>query len=137
MNRPDEPPDSVHAYMRRQVRWAVPMWLILVAGIATVLITRHGPVYWIANGITGCVGALLLGTVVRAMRRLNEARVDVVFADGTHWYRSTLCRHKRHKECAATELAPGLPRRPAQCKTCASPCLCGCHTNQPSGDLQS
>lgn len=45
----------------------------------------------------------------------------------THVYYSTHCRHKRHKACAATELAPGIARRPAQCKTCAAPCICWCH----------
>jgi hypothetical protein len=57
-----------------------------------------------------------------------DAKVDVVFADGAHRYWSTHCRHDRHADCSAIELAPGVPRRPAQCKTCAAPCLCPCHS---------
>lgn len=56
-----------------------------------------------------------------------DSRADVIFADGKHRYWSTHCRHGRHDACAATELAPGVPRRPAQCKTCTAPCLCHCH----------
>lgn len=58
-------------------------------------------------------------------------RVDVVFTDGTHRYWSTHCRHDHHDTCNATELAPGVPRRPAQCKTCAAPCVCPCHEGGP------
>jgi hypothetical protein len=53
--------------------------------------------------------------------------VDVVYADGTHRYWSTHCRHGNHNACNATELVPGVPREPAQCKGCAAPCVCGCH----------
>ena len=55
------------------------------------------------------------------------AKPDVVFVDGSHRYWSTHCRHDNHGACSATELAPGVPREPAQCKTCAAPCLCHCH----------
>lgn len=58
----------------------------------------------------------------------GAAKADVVYADGTHEYWSTHCRHGNCEACAATELAPGVPRRPAQCKTCGSPCICGCHS---------
>jgi hypothetical protein len=50
-----------------------------------------------------------------------------------HYYWSTHCRHERHGDCAATELAPGVPRRPAQCKTCGSVCLCSCHEQDRHG----
>lgn len=43
-----------------------------------------------------------------------------------HYYWSTHCRHERHAECKARTLN-GLPRKPAQCKTCGSPCICWCH----------
>jgi hypothetical protein len=56
-----------------------------------------------------------------------DAKVDAVLPDGTHRYWSTHCRHDDHDACRATELAPGIPRRPAQCKGCGSPCLCPCH----------
>lgn len=61
-----------------------------------------------------------------------DSRIDVVIPDsvipeGEHRYWSTHCRHDAHDACAATELAPGVPRRPAQCKTCGSPCICSCH----------
>lgn len=67
------------------------------------------------------------------------ARIDVVLPDGTHRYWSTHCRHAPlprsepkgspdgHDACTAAELAPDVPRRPAQCKTCAAPCVCPCH----------
>lgn len=62
------------------------------------------------------------------------ARIDVVLPDGTHRYWSTHCRHAGlpfddpgHDACRATELAPGVPRQPAQCKGCGSPCICPCH----------
>lgn len=52
---------------------------------------------------------------------------DFVYADGSHTYWSTHCRHNNHDACNATSLAPGVPRRPAQCKTCGAPCICDCH----------
>ena len=62
------------------------------------------------------------------------SKIDVLHEDGTHIYWSTHCRHggedpddPYHRACTATELAPGVPRKPAQCKTCAAPCVCGCH----------
>lgn len=77
----------------------------------------------------------------------GNAKVDVILPDGTHRYWSTHCRHGNHSDCAATEIAgtttrfagssghwPGtrMERKPAQCKTCAAPCLCHCH--QPITD---
>lgn len=74
-----------------------------------------------------------------------DAKADVLFADGQHRYFSTHCRHGRHDDCSATEITgPGstrrgvlgkrvqierpvsIERKPAQCKTCASPCICPC-----------
>jgi hypothetical protein len=57
----------------------------------------------------------------------NDVKMDVIRGDGTHVYWSTHCRHDRHEDCAAIELAPGVPRSPAQCKTCSTPCICTCH----------
>lgn len=54
----------------------------------------------------------------------DKAMHDVVYPDGFHSYWSTHCRHGNHEACNATELAPGVPRRPAQCKTCGAPCAC-------------
>ena len=62
----------------------------------------------------------------------DQTQADILFADGVHWYWSTHCRHGRHRKCAATELAPGVPRLPAQCKECAAPCRCDCHHSEPS-----
>lgn len=64
---------------------------------------------------------------------VENGAIDVVYTDGTHWYWSTHCRHGRHDACNATELAPGVPRRPAQCKTCAAPCVCDCHVGGQDG----
>jgi hypothetical protein len=82
-----------------------------------------------------------------------DAKVDAVFADGSHRYWSTHCRHDRHDACSATTLTgPAttlrgvrnkrvrldrpveMERQPAQCKTCAAPCLCACHKDQRVGD---
>lgn len=68
----------------------------------------------------------------------SNAKFDVVYDNGDHMYWSTHCRHgntsppwdEPHKKCAATELAPGVPRKPAQCKTCAAPCRCECHSDR-------
>lgn len=73
----------------------------------------------------------------RADRPRLVDRVDVIKADGTHRYWSTHCRHDRHDDCSADELtgldAVGpwqstIKRQPAQCKTCAAPCIGPCHT---------
>lgn len=61
----------------------------------------------------------------------NADLIDIITADGQHTYWSTHCRHTRHRDCRATELAPGVPRKPAQCKTCGSPCICPCHLEGP------
>lgn len=62
--------------------------------------------------------------------RIDGDKVDVVYVNGTHRYWSTHCRHDRHDACKADELAPGVPRHAAQCKTCAAPCICHCHGGQ-------
>jgi hypothetical protein len=68
------------------------------------------------------------------MSEHNQTKVDVVFGtSGSHLYWSTHCRHGNHQACNATELAPGVPRRAAQCKTCAAPCICDCHSLLESG----
>jgi hypothetical protein len=51
-------------------------------------------------------------------------QADVITPDGRHFYWSTHCRHGNHEACSAVEIAPGVPRRPAECKTCGSPCRC-------------
>lgn len=68
-------------------------------------------------------------TAIRLLSRKQEltSKDDRVFSDGSHLYWSTHCRHGSHKACEATELAPGVPRKPAQCKTCGAGCICWCH----------
>ena len=65
-----------------------------------------------------------------------EQVMEAVFPgrDGPHLYLSTHCLHavldnddSLHERCNAEELAPGVPRQPAQCKHCAGECLCWCH----------
>jgi hypothetical protein len=63
---------------------------------------------------------------------------------GIHIYWSTHCRHGNHDACSATVIEGRqvgervrLPRKPAQCKTCAAPCICPCHksgTKEEDGD---
>jgi hypothetical protein len=70
---------------------------------------------------------------VRANVGQDAPRVDVVHPDGSHDYYSTHCRHDRHRDCSATEIRRGdgvVPKAPAQCKTCAAPCVCPCHQDQ-------
>lgn len=70
------------------------------------------------------------------------SKVDAVMPDGTHHYWSTHCRHDNHDACSATSMvrnrvtrgpSEAAPRpvevlkTPAQCKTCAAPCVCPCH----------
>lgn len=61
----------------------------------------------------------------------QSGKVDMILPDGTHLYWSTHCRHatdeEGHNKCQATEFAPGVERKPSQCKTCAAPCRCECH----------
>jgi len=70
----------------------------------------------------------------------HAPKADIIGADGHHWYWSTHCRHAPwprrksdeddrdgHDACQAIELAPGVTRRPAQCKTCGARCICPCH----------
>lgn len=59
-----------------------------------------------------------------------QAATDVVYSNGAHWYWSTHCRHGNHDACNSVELAPGVPRQAAQCKTCQAPCQCQCHGGQ-------
>lgn len=74
------------------------------------------------------------------------AKVDVILPDGTHRYWSTHCRHDNHDACSApsvplTLLFEGrplaeplaLPRKPAECKGCGSPCVCPCHQEKADG----
>jgi hypothetical protein len=48
-----------------------------------------------------------------------------------HVYLSTSCLHGLHNYCqSGTGKAPGgetWAKRPAQCKFCATPCVCECH----------
>jgi hypothetical protein len=70
-------------------------------------------------------------------------KLDAILPDGTHRYWSTHCRHAgpspddpRHADCSAKWLhgptvmdgvTTAIARMPAQCKTCAAPCICPCH----------
>jgi hypothetical protein len=64
------------------------------------------------------------------------AKVDTIFADGTHQYWSTWCRHGLHEKCSATYVTgeqddlgslATVRRNPAQCKGCGARCVCECH----------
>ena len=78
--------------------------------------------------------------------RVGPLQLDVLNTEtGEHRYWSTHCRHGNHEACSATEIMGPLrvgargsdgrypvtetrvPREPAQCKTCAAPCICDCH----------
>lgn len=66
--------------------------------------------------------------------------VDELFPDGEHRYWSTHCRHGHHGLCSAKRIVgakedgsgqAAIAREPAQCKTCAAPCVCPCHQVAP------
>jgi hypothetical protein len=44
-----------------------------------------------------------------------------------HRYLSTGCLHGKHDYCSNVDGIAGL-KKPAQCKFCAAPCQCSCHT---------
>jgi hypothetical protein len=68
------------------------------------------------------------------------AKIDAILADGAHRYWSTHCRHDDHEACSADTIkgidryGRGRPawigRKPAQCKHCAAPCVCPCHSEE-------
>jgi hypothetical protein len=85
----------------------------------------------------------------------HQVYIDVieVAPDGVlHTYWSTHCRHGNHEACSATlvldveplptsgplgvtdQVRRSVRRKPAQCKTCAAPCVCSCHDDGPSDD---
>src|SRR5690606_29243321 len=45
-----------------------------------------------------------------------------------HRYLSTGCLHDEHSYCSNVDGIAGL-KKPAQCKFCAAPCICDCHTS--------
>jgi hypothetical protein len=92
-----------------------------------------------------CTGDCPTGLTAGAVAS-SGGRADVITKEGDHRYWSTHCRHGNHDACSAdamlgdvtydsgmagTRLNVGkqvaIRRKPAQCKTCAAPCVCGCH----------
>jgi len=86
---------------------------------------------------------------IEELERLHGYRIDAILPSGKHRYCSTHCRHdtgdgRGHRACAAEMLVGrdaesiGSPhtwdaavvRNPAQCKTCAAPCVCSCHRGE-------
>jgi hypothetical protein len=83
------------------------------------------------------------------LERTHGYKIDVIMFDGTHRYWSTHCRHTKdaddagHKACSADKMGgvavygrrrhATIERKPAQCKSCAAPCVCPCHTAVSSG----
>lgn len=87
-------------------------------------------------------GLLARANRVRANVGPDPEKRDVISGDGTHEYWSTHCRHDRHDDCTAKWLTgptvmdgvtTSIARRPAQCKTCAAPCICPCHVGVEGG----
>ncbi|MFJ8345075.1 hypothetical protein ACIQ9J_01605 [Streptomyces sp. NPDC094153] len=48
-------------------------------------------------------------------------------AEAGHVYLSTSCLHGEHGYCSNVDGIAGL-KKPAQCKFCAAPCVCPCHS---------
>lgn len=86
------------------------------------------------------------------LERIHSFKIDAIMPDGTHRYWSTHCRHGNHEACSATtitgsgtvlrgararrvriERPVSIERKPAQCKTCAAPCVCPCHQEVSGG----
>ena len=57
--------------------------------------------------------------------------IDPALTPGSdpHLYLSTSCQHADHSYCQ-NQMGQAGPKRPATCKFCAAPCLCGCHTGR-------
>jgi hypothetical protein len=78
-----------------------------------------------------------LFAVMKLVEEREASKIDVILPDGTHRYWSTHCRHAedahdiRHLACSLSRGVDAdgkhFARRPAQCKTCAAPCICPCH----------
>lgn len=71
----------------------------------------------------------------RPERAALAARPDTAAPEATdeHIYLSTACLHHDHGYCGSSDGydVQGEPfeKRPAQCKWCASPCICDCHVD--------
>lgn len=109
-----------------------PEQMRLVAGFAAALgkLKANEELGQPAELTPGEVAGIIWGVKnLRPDRRSSKAadKIDAVTEDGQHRYWSTHCRHDRHDACKADHLRPGIPRNPAQCKTCAAPCICSCH----------
>lgn len=52
---------------------------------------------------------------------------DVLKQPAAHQYLSTGCLHGEHAYCQGRTGQAGA-KTPAQCKFCAEPCICTCHT---------
>ena len=59
---------------------------------------------------------------------IRTARITVDW-DDAHAYLSTGCLHGEHGYCQAETGICG-EKTPAQCKFCAAPCVCPCHTQE-------
>ena len=59
---------------------------------------------------------------------IRTARITVDWNDA-HTYLSTGCLHEEHGYCQAETGICG-EKTPAQCKFCAAPCVCPCHTQE-------
>ena len=94
-----------------------------------------------------------LAAAGRLATHAPDAMVDVIKPDGTHHYWSTHCRHGNHNACSADAMLGdvtyesgmagsrlnfgkqvAIRRNPAQCKTCAEPCICPCHARTEGSD---
>jgi hypothetical protein len=67
---------------------------------------------------------------VEAMRdessRIARQSWNILGEDGHHEYLSTGCLHGEHEYCKSMTGLAGA-KRPAECKFCKAPCICGCH----------
>jgi len=120
--------------------WPPSSWgpYVVLRLFARSLVALDLPTMAEARRITSLDDVIRRARAALAVRRDESpqpARAEPV----AHVYESTHCYHRAHDKCSATRGvdADGKPfaRRPAQCKTCASPCVCPCHVPaEPDGE---
>lgn len=73
--------------------------------------------------------------IARLIGRLATHLTRAAHRLGTHTYLSTGCLHHDHAYCQSAAGRAGA-KRPAECKTCAAPCICRCHTAARDGGVR-
>ncbi len=131
-----EQPTTEQPYTRADVEW-----------LGQAMRDDNPPEAWVHSNIVPLdhFARVALDALAAAGRLcVTGAKADLLLPGGHHWYWSTHCRHGSHEACSADWMAGtvasnepraagvlgmsiSVERQPAQCKHCASPCICPCH----------